>query len=54
MKPKIDINLGASYLVNSWFTAFAKVNNLINNSYQYYYGYDVQGFNVLVGGAFSF
>lgn len=54
MNPKIDINLGASYLFNNWFTAFAKVNNLINNSYQYYYGYDVQGLNVMVGGAFSF
>jgi len=54
MNPKVDINLGASYSYNNWFTAFAKVNNLINNSYQDFYGYDVQGFNVLVGAAFSF
>ncbi len=54
MKPKVDINIGASYTYNNWFTAFAKVNNLINNSYQDYYGYDVQGFNILAGAAFSF
>jgi len=54
LNPKIDINLGASYLFNSWFTGFAKINNLINNPYQYYYGYDVQGLNVMVGGAVSF
>ncbi len=54
MNPRIDINLGASYSYNNWFTAFAKVNNVINNSYQDFYGYDVQGFNVLVGAAFSF
>jgi hypothetical protein len=54
MNPKIDINLGASYTYNTWLSVFAKVNNLINNSYQDFYGYDVQGFNVLVGAAFSF
>lgn len=54
MKPRTDINLGASYAYNNWLTAFGKINNLINSRYQDYYGYDVQGFNVLVGAAFSF
>ena len=54
MRPKVDINLGASYLYNNWLTAFVKVNNLINNPYQDFYGYQVQGLNVLVGAAFSF
>ena len=54
MRPKVDINLGASYSYSNWFTFFAKVNNLINNPYQNFYGYDVQGFNVLAGVAFSF
>jgi len=54
MRDKIDINLGANYSYNNWLTAFVKVNNLINNQYQYFYGYDVQGFNVLVGAGFSF
>jgi outer membrane cobalamin receptor len=54
MNPKVDINLGAAYSYNNWFTAFVKVNNLINNKYQDFYGYDVQGFNVLGGVSFSF
>jgi hypothetical protein len=54
MSPKVDINLGASYSYNNWFTAFGKINNLIDNHYQNYFGYDVQGFNALAGVAFSF
>ena len=54
MKPKTDINLGASYSYLNWFTMYAKVNNLINNKYQDFYGYEVQGLNVLVGSSFSF
>ena len=54
MKPKVDINLGASYSYLNWFTMFAKVNNLINNKYEEYYGYQVQGLNFMVGAAFSF
>ena len=54
MRPKIDINLGTSYAYNSWLTFFGKVNNLINNPYQEYYGYEVQGINALVGASFSF
>ena len=54
MHDKVDINIGASYSYNDRFTAFVKVNNLINNPYQDFYGYDVQGFNSLVGVAFSF
>ena len=54
MKPKFDVNLAASYSYLNWFTMFAKVNNLINNKYEQYYGYEVQGLNVMAGAAFSF
>lgn len=54
MRPKVDINLGASYSYLNWFTLFGKVNNLTNNRYQEFYGYEVQGMNVLVGASFSF
>jgi hypothetical protein len=54
MRPKLDINLGASYSYLNWFTLFGKVNNLTNNRYQEFYGYEVQGMNVLVGASFSF
>jgi outer membrane cobalamin receptor len=54
MNDKLDINLGVSYNYNSWLTAFAKINNLINNRYQNFYGYDVQGTNAMIGAAFTF
>jgi outer membrane cobalamin receptor len=54
MGDKVDINLGVSYNYNSWLTAFAKINNLINSQYQNFYGYDVQGLNMMIGAAFSF
>jgi len=54
MNDKVDINLGVSYNYNRWLTAFAKINNLINNRYQNFYGYDVQGTNAMVGAAFTF
>lgn len=54
MGPKLDINVGGSYLYNEWLTTFIKVNNLINSRYQNYYGYDSQGFNALLGLAITF
>jgi len=54
MHDKVDINLGVNYSYTKWLTVFGKINNLINNKYQNYYGYDVQGTNMMVGAAFSF
>ena len=54
MSDKVDINLGVAYSYNNWLTVFGKINNLINNQYQNYYGYDVQGTNMMIGAAFSF
>lgn len=54
MKSKIDINLGANYTINKSFAVFGKLNNLLNRKYQHYYGYDVQGFNFMVGGVIGF
>lgn len=54
MQPRLDINLGASYSFNRTFSAFVKVNNLLNSKYEQFYGYQVQGINFLAGGAVSF
>lgn len=54
MKPKMDVNLGASYSYLNWLTIFGKVNNLINSKYEDYFGYQVQGINFMVGASFSF
>lgn len=54
MSPKIDVNIGASYSYLNWLTFYAKANNLLNKKYQNFYGYEVQGLNVLVGASVSF
>ena len=54
LKDKIDVNLSVNYQFNKHFSAFAKLNNLINSQYQDFYGYDVQGINFLLGAAVSF
>lgn len=46
-------NIQADYRFNSHFTAFLKLNNLLNQHYQRYPGYDVQGFYFLLGGSVS-
>ena len=54
MDPVLDLNLGASYSYDNWMSIFLKGNNLLNRKYQHYYGYDVQGLNVMGGVVFSF
>ncbi len=54
MKSAFDVNMGISYNYSRFLTVFAKVNNFFNSSYQYFYGYDVQGTNFLLGVALSF
>jgi len=54
MHDKLDINLGGTYVYNSWLTALYQNNNLINSQYQDYYGYDVQGINFMIGAAVKF
>ncbi|NDV46320.1 TonB-dependent receptor [Paludibacter sp. 221] len=54
MDAKVDINLGASYAVREWLSAFLRVNNLINSKYEQWHGYEAQGFNVMGGVSFNF
>jgi hypothetical protein len=54
MNPIFDFNVGVAYSYTRQFTVFAKINNLFNDRYEYYYGYKVQGMNALVGASFSF
>lgn len=44
-----DLNIGAAYTFHEQCTVFAKLNNIINSKYQYFYGYDNIGFNCLFG-----
>ena len=54
MENILDLNLGASYVFNKSVSAYLHLNNLLNNHYQYFYGYDVQGFNFMIGAVLSF
>ena len=54
MKPVTDLNLSASYFFTSTFSSFVKFNNILNSNYEQFVGYDVQGFNFLLGGSVSF
>ncbi|MEN8225069.1 MAG: TonB-dependent receptor [Bacteroidota bacterium] len=50
----LDLGLGAEYQINSQFSAFIQLNNLLNNGYFKWYQYPVQKFNALAGIGFSF
>jgi len=49
-----DLNANVRYKHNERFTAFLKVNNILNNGYQKWLNYPVQGFQVMVGGNYKF
>ncbi len=54
MKGWLDLGLGAEYRITERFSAFLKLNNLLNQGYEKWYNYPVQKFNALVGIGFSF
>lgn len=49
-----DLNANIRYKHNERFTAFLKANNILNNDYQKWLNYQVQGFQVMVGGNYKF
>lgn len=49
MKNINELNLTGTYTFNDTFGAYLKVNNLLNQKYDLFYGYTVQGFNAMVG-----
>lgn len=54
LKPAVDLNLGFEYRITSKISAFVNVNNLLNQHYQRWYQYPVQGIQGMIGGKFSF
>lgn len=54
LKTIADINLGFFYAHSSKVAVFVKLNNLLNSHYQTWNGYEVIGFNGLLGLTFSF
>ena len=50
----VDINLNGGYHFNDKFSAFIKLNNVLNNNYQRFANFDVQGFQALGGITYKF
>ncbi len=47
-----DLNISASYKINSSFSVFIKMQNILGNQYQYYNNYPSKGFQALAGVSF--
>ncbi|MBC8084888.1 MAG: hypothetical protein H7Z21_16950 [Hymenobacter sp.] len=52
--PIVDLNLRADYRITPKISIFVMGNNLANREYQRFYGYPVQGINVLGGATYTF
>lgn len=50
----LDLNAGAEFKITKQFNLWLQLNNLFNNRYERWNQYQVYGFNVLGGVAFSF
>ncbi|MDP5106087.1 MAG: hypothetical protein NWQ31_07945 [Polaribacter sp.] len=50
----VDVNLNGGYHFNDKFSAFLKLNNVLNQNYQRFANFDVQGFQVLGGATYKF
>lgn len=49
-----DLNAGAIYTINDTFSLNVKVNNLLAQRYDIWYGYPAQGINASGGFTFTF
>lgn len=52
--PVGNLYLGGSYEVFKGISIYARVNNLLNKDYQYYWGYPTEGINFVGGVSFRF
>ncbi|WP_405606765.1 hypothetical protein [Polaribacter sp. Asnod1-A03] len=50
----VDLNLNGGYHFNDQFSAFLKLNNVLNTDYQRFANFDTQGFQVLGGVTYKF
>jgi len=49
LDPILDMNISTSYTLNSTFSVFLKMENILGNMYQYYYNYPSKGFQAMAG-----
>lgn len=50
----VDVNLNGGYHFNDKFSAFLRLNNVLNSDYQRFANFNVQGFQVLGGVTYKF
>jgi hypothetical protein len=50
----LDLNAGFTYQHNRYFSSFLKLNNILNQKYERWHNYPLQGFQVMAGLGFSF
>lgn len=49
-----ELNLRANYSLFDWLSIYAKANNILNQKYERYYGYTLQGISILGGVSLKF
>ena len=54
LKSFVDVNINGGYHFNDKFTAFVKMNNVLNSNYQRFSNFNVQSFQVLGGISYKF
>lgn len=54
LDPISDLSLGGTYNLQKDISIFARINNILNQTYQYNYSYPAQGINFLGGVSFQF
>ncbi|PID94885.1 MAG: hypothetical protein CSA95_02095 [Bacteroidetes bacterium] len=52
--PYVDVSMGVKYHITKPLSLFLNVNNILNNHYEVYHGFPVQGINFLLGASFAF
>lgn len=50
----VDVNLNGGYHFNDMLSVFLKLNNILNNDYQRFANFNVQGFQILGGVTYKF
>ena len=54
LDPYVNIKLGADYQLMNNLKLFGRVDNLLNQHYDYFLGYRAQGLRLMVGAALRF
>ena len=54
MKDINELNFRGEYQVTDWLSVNARLNNILYQRYELYYGYPLQGFNFLGGVSLKF